>query len=187
MRGAVSDTGPQEGRKRVGPKPVVRVAILTVSDGVSEGWREDTSGDRIESWARERGYEIVARQVVPDEVDGIVSALRAWADHGAADLAVTTGGTGIAERDVTPEATAAVLERTIPGIAEWIRASGLDKTPYAALGRAAAGIRARTLIVNLPGSPAGVADGLEVLSRVVDHAVELLRGEACHGQGPEGV
>jgi molybdenum cofactor biosynthesis protein B len=121
------------------------------------------------------------------QVDGIVSALRAWADHGAADLAVTTGGTGIAERDVTPEATAAVLERTIPGVAEWIRASGLDKTPYAALGRAAAGIRARTLIVNLPGSPAGVADGLEVLSRVVDHAVELLRGEACHGQGPEGV
>lgn len=162
----------------------MRVAILTISDGVSEGWREDTSGDRICSWARARGYALVERRVVPDEAPVIESALREWSDRGAADVVVTTGGTGIAERDVTPEATAAVLERMIPGVSEWIRAAGLEKTPYAALSRGLAGIRARTLIVNLPGSPAGVADGLSVLSEVADHAAELLRGEACHGPEP---
>ena len=162
----------------------VRVAILTISDGVSEGWREDTSGDRIDAWVRERGYARADRRVVPDEAPAIEATLREWSDQGAADIVVTTGGTGIAGRDVTPEATAAVLQRPVPGIAEWIRAAGLEKTPYAALSRGLAGIRVRTLIVNLPGSPSGVADGLSVLSDVVEHAAELLRGEACHG--PEG-
>jgi molybdopterin adenylyltransferase len=159
----------------------LRVAILTISDGVSEGWREDTSGDRIDAWAQKRGYACADRRVVPDEAPVIEATLREWSDKGAADVVVTTGGTGIAGRDVTPEATAAVLQRPIPGIAEWIRAAGLEKTPYAALSRGLAGVRARTLIVNLPGSPSGVADGLSVLSDVVDHAAELLRGEACHG------
>lgn len=159
----------------------MRLAILTISDGVSEGWREDTSGDRIEDWALERGYARADRRVVPDEAPVIEATLREWSDGGTADVIVTTGGTGIASRDVTPEATAAALHRPVPGIAEWIRAAGLEKTPYAALSRGLAGIRERTLIVNLPGSPSGVADGLAVLSKVVDHAAELIRGEACHG------
>lgn len=161
----------------------MRVAILTISDGVSEGWREDTSGDRIDAWTRQRGYALAVRRVVPDEAPVIEATLREWSDQYVADILITTGGTGIAGRDVTPEATAAVLQRPVPGIAEWIRAAGLEKTPYAALSRGLAGIRARTLIVNLPGSPSGVADGLSVLSEVVDHAAELLRGEACHGPG----
>jgi molybdopterin adenylyltransferase len=164
----------------------LRVAILTISDGVSEGWREDASGDRIDAWARERGYACADRRIVPDEAPVIEATLRDWADQGAADVVVTTGGTGIADRDVTPEATAAVLQRPVPGIAEWIRAAGLEKTPYAALSRGLAGIRARTLIINLPGSPSGVADGLSVLSDVVDHAAGLLRGETCHGPEAEG-
>jgi molybdenum cofactor synthesis domain-containing protein len=159
----------------------MRVAILTISDGVSEGWREDASGDRIEDWTRERRYDRADRRVIPDEAPVIEATLREWSDEGVADVIVTTGGTGIAARDVTPEATAAALHRRVPGIAEWIRAAGLEKTPYAALSRGLAGIRARTLIVNLPGSPSGVADGLAVLSKVVDHAAELLRGETCHG------
>ena len=101
----------------------VRVAILTISDGVSAGWREDTSGDRIDAWARERGYGLADRRVVPDEAPVIEATLREWSDQGVADIVVTTGGTGIASRDVTPEATAAVLQRPVPGIAEWIRAA----------------------------------------------------------------
>lgn len=164
---------------------VVRVAILTVSDGVSEGWREDTSGDRIEAWAAERGYCVSARRVVPDEVPMIAEVLREWPDSSAADLVITTGGTGIAARDVTPDATAAVLHRQVPGVAERIRAAGVEKTPFASLGRGLAGIRERTLIVNLPGSPSGVSDGLAVLADIVDHAAELLRGETCHGPGAD--
>ncbi len=161
----------------------VRLAILTVSDGVSEGWREDTSGDRIEEWAAERGYQITERQVVPDEAPAIEEVLRRWPDSRAVDVVITTGGTGIAVRDVTPDATAAVLDRQVPGIAERIRATGIENTPFASLGRGLAGIRQRTLIVNLPGSPSGVTDGLEILADIVDHAAELLRGETCHGPG----
>jgi molybdopterin adenylyltransferase len=171
------------GSEREPEGAVVRVAILTVSDGVSEGWRQDTSGDRIEAWAAERGYEISRRQIVPDEVSAIQEVLRAWPDSGAADVVITTGGTGIAGRDGTPEATAEVLDREVPGIAERIRAAGFDKTPFASLGRGLAGVRDRTLIVNLPGSPSGVSDGLEILADIVDHAAELLRGETCHGPG----
>jgi molybdenum cofactor synthesis domain-containing protein len=155
----------------------MRIAILTISDAGARGERADTSGDRIAQWARARGAEVTARALVPDETLDIVRALTGWSDGGVVDLILTTGGTGLSARDVTPEATRAVLEREAPGIAEALRMDSYPRFPRAALSRGAAGVRGRTLIVNLPGSPAGVADGLGVLDRIVDHAVELVRGD----------
>jgi len=156
---------------------MLRVGILTVSDSGAGGERADTSGDRIAEWVRGRGYELAARLLVPDETLAITRALSAWADTGAADLVLTTGGTGLTPRDVTPEATRAVLEREAPGIAEALRVSVLGSFPRAALSRGVAGIRGRTLIINLPGSPGGVKDGLAVIEQWIEHAVELVRGE----------
>jgi len=154
----------------------LRIAIVTVSDGVARGERADGSGRAIAEWASARGHALVAQVLVADETVAIASALTRIADGDESDVVLTTGGTGLTARDVTPEATAAVLERTAPGIAEAIRAEGAPHTPYAWLSRGMAGTRAQTLIVNLPGSESGVRDGLAVLDRILEHAVQLMRG-----------
>lgn len=161
----------------------MRLAILTISTAGARGEREDTSGDAIARWAREHRYELVARELVSDDETQIVVRLMTWCDGGMADLVLTTGGTGLSPTDVTPEATAMVIERDAPGIAEWLRAKSVTSFPKAALSRGRSGVRNRTLIVNLPGSLAGVKDSLDALDPIVEHAIAVLRGEVGdHGK-----
>lgn len=152
----------------------MRAAVLTVSDGVAAGERDDRSGDLLAELLAAEGYE-VERRTVPDERDRIASTITELAEQAA--LVLTTGGTGLAPRDVTPEATSGVLDRAAPGIAEALRADSIAKTPHGLLTRGVAGVRGRTLVVNLPGSTGGCRDGFAVLRPALSHALGLLAGE----------
>lgn len=154
-----------------------RAAVITVSDGVSAGTREDTSGDALEDMLSGKGFE-VTRHLVADESDEIAKLIVAAA--GEADLVVTTGGTGFGLRDVTPEATAFVLEREAPGLVHAMLARGLEATPMAALSRARAGTVGNSLVINLPGSPKGAAENLEAVIDLIPHALQLLGGDNTH-------
>ncbi len=161
----------------------MRIAIVTVSDSVSRGTHEDLSGDAIAGWARARGDVVQARILVPDETVEIVRALVGVCDSGVCDFLVTTGGTGLAPRDVTPEATRAVIAAEVQGFGELMRGNA-TRFPRAALSRGIAGVRGSTLIVNLPGSAGGVRDGLVMLDPIIDHACDVLSGRVKrHGAG----
>jgi molybdopterin adenylyltransferase len=158
----------------------MRVGILTISDKGSRGEREDTSGPAIRDMVLGAGGDVVRAAVVPDEHDQIAATLRAWCDDAGVDVVLTTGGSGLAARDVTPEATLDVADRLAPGIAEAMRAAGMRATPRAMLSRGVAVVRKSTLIVNLPGSENGACQSLAAVIDVLPHAVELLRGDTEH-------
>ncbi len=160
----------------------MKAAILTVSDRCARGQAKDQSGPALRRALAARGVEVVEAAVVPDDRSAIESQLLHMSDELAADVVLTTGGTGLGPRDVTPEATEAVLDRRAPGIAEAMRAGSLAQTPTAMLSRGAAGLRGRTLIVNLPGSPGGAVECLEILWPVLGHAVEMMRGRGHPGE-----
>lgn len=159
---------------------MIRTAILTVSDAGSRGERTDTSGAAIREMIATIGAEVARYEIVADERAAIAATLRTWSDAGDLDLILTTGGTGLSARDVTPEATLDIAERIAPGIAEAMRAGGMRHTPKAMLSRAAAVVRGRTLIINLPGSEKAVRESLGAILEVLPHAVELLRGHTEH-------
>ncbi|MGB4589468.1 MAG: MogA/MoaB family molybdenum cofactor biosynthesis protein [Clostridiaceae bacterium] len=157
---------------------MIRVAIITASDSGYVGKREDQSGEVIREIIEAKGYEVVKKIILPDDIDQLSQAMREIADREEAELIVTTGGTGFSQRDCTPEATMKIVERNVPGIPEAMRAYSLQLTKRAMLSRAAAGIRKRTLIVNLPGSPKAVRECLEYIISELDHGIKTLIGES---------
>ncbi|HSF80947.1 MAG TPA: MogA/MoaB family molybdenum cofactor biosynthesis protein, partial [Anaerolineales bacterium] len=152
----------------------LRFGILTVSDRSAAGERADSSGPALEEVIVEQGWRVVRRAVLPDELMTLSDTLASWADSGEMDVILTTGGTGFSRRDVTPEATQTIIQRPAPGLAEAMRAASLQITPHAMLSRATAGIRGASLIINLPGSPRGAVENLQVILPVLPHAVQLL-------------
>lgn len=165
----------------------LRVAILIASDRSSRGERPDATGPALAEWVQQRGWQVVTQAILSDDYVALRNWLMARCDEGGVDVILTSGGTGVAPRDVTPEATRSVIDREVPGLAEAIRAVSLTRTPHAMLSRGIAGIRKRTLIVNLPGSPKGALESLEVIAPALPHAVALLRespqAEAGHEIG----
>ena len=161
----------------------LKFGILTVSDRSSRGERPDLSGPVLVDLVHAEGWEVILSETIPDELELIRSRLILWADGSNMDVILTTGGTGFAPRDVTPEATRAVVERLTPGLDEAMRAASLVITPHAMLSRAASGIRGHTLIVNLPGSPKGAVENLRVVVPVLGHAIQLLRDDPTGERG----
>jgi molybdenum cofactor synthesis domain-containing protein len=155
----------------------MKAAILTLSDKGARGERTDASGPALSSWLNERGVETARTDIIPDEAEQIAAKLAEWADSGEFDLILTTGGTGVSPRDVTPDATLTVLERVIPGFGEVMRMKSMEKTPRAMISRAVAGIRGRCLIINLPGSPKWAVENLAAVWEAVPHAVEKIQGD----------
>ena len=155
---------------------MLTIGILTISDKGARGERYDESGQTIRDIFSDLGSDIAGYEIIPDETDIISQKLVEWADGGEIDVIITTGGTGLGERDVTPEATVAVVDRVVPGLGEAMRAASLSKTPMAMLSRATAGVRGRCLIVNLPGSPKAVRECLEVVLPTLPHAVDIIKG-----------
>lgn len=156
---------------------MINAAVLTVSDKGSRGERADSGGEYIVAELRKLGMTVDRYEIVPDELDAIAAKLKQWADDGAADLIFTTGGTGMALRDVTPEATLKVIDKEVPGIADMLRSSGFKNTPTAILSRGIAGVRGRCLIINLPGNPRAVQEYIELVMPVIPHAIDTLQGK----------
>ena len=163
---------------------MIRAAVLTISDSASAGERTDLSGPAVRARLEQLGWEVTAAEVLPDDADQIARRLSGLADSGDVAAIFTTGGTGVAPRDVTPEATRTVIDREIPGMAELMRARGLEKTPLAVLSRAVVGTRGRVLIVNLPGSPKGAVESLDAIVELAPHVLDLLRGHTEHASAP---